>query len=142
VYNVFLLGRAGTVQTVAQATLGQIVGGVFGRVKLGEVLPKEVVAEVGLGVEGVNSLRNNASRTDLESVKEEERNEEVPTEEPQAEKEGEENGIVEEKPQEEEEKEGTVNGEETKEDKSDTPRVSVSQEDEKPKVSVGEKITT
>ena len=34
VYNVFLLGRAGTVQTVAQATLGQIVGGVFGRVAL------------------------------------------------------------------------------------------------------------
>ena len=36
VYNVFLLGSTGTVQTVAQATLGQIVGGVFGRVSLGE----------------------------------------------------------------------------------------------------------
>jgi brefeldin A-inhibited guanine nucleotide-exchange protein len=34
VYNVFLMGSAGTVQTVAQATLGQIVGGVFGRVSL------------------------------------------------------------------------------------------------------------
>lgn len=34
VYNVFLMGSPGTVQTVAQATLGQIVGGVFGRISL------------------------------------------------------------------------------------------------------------
>lgn len=36
VYNVFLMGSPGTVQTVAQATLGQIVGGVFGRISAGE----------------------------------------------------------------------------------------------------------
>ncbi|GAA5971918.1 hypothetical protein JCM21900_001320 [Sporobolomyces salmonicolor] len=78
VYNVFLLGSAGTVQTVAQATLGQIVGGVFGRVELGQ-LPAGVkeaaagagaAAGIGLGVSSEPPSRS-ASRTDLASVAEE-----------------------------------------------------------------------
>ncbi|GAA5850525.1 hypothetical protein JCM8547_001904 [Rhodosporidiobolus lusitaniae] len=91
VYNVFLLGRAGTVQTVAQATLGQIVGGVFGRIELGPQIREaaaaggagaataaavEAASTVGLGVaqpNGSGSLAagsRSASRTDLASVAE------------------------------------------------------------------------
>lgn len=145
VYNVFLLGRAGTVQTVAQATLGQIVGGVFNRVKLGEVLPKEVIAEnVGLGVEGVNSFaKNNASRTDLQSVKEEEQNEKEGVE---TENETIETGETVEKTTEEVQKEKVGNEDAEKgedEEKSETPKIAVSEEvEEKPRLSVGEKITS
>ncbi|GAA6007006.1 hypothetical protein JCM10207_009168 [Rhodosporidiobolus poonsookiae] len=82
VYNIFLLGRAGTVQTVAQATLGQIVGGVFGRIQLG---PQVVAAAqgagagAGLGVsfpqDGTPGPSRSASRTDLASVAEAEEGE-------------------------------------------------------------------
>ncbi|BGP16437.1 hypothetical protein JCM10213_004007 [Rhodosporidiobolus nylandii] len=76
VYNVFLLGRAGTVQTVAQATLGQIVGGVFGRIELGAPI-REAAAAAGTGL-GVSvpmtggAPSRSASRADLASVAEEE----------------------------------------------------------------------
>lgn len=76
VYNVFLLGRQGTVQTVAQATLGQIVGGVFGRVNVTEA--RQVA---GLGGEGV-PLSTNNSRADLATVAEEEDAAEAPTPKP------------------------------------------------------------
>lgn len=83
VYNVFLLGRPGTVQTVAQATLGQIVGGVFGRVSFGETLT--VPSSVGGGVnlasaaaatddgrpKAMPTPSRSQSRTDLASVAEE-----------------------------------------------------------------------
>jgi len=140
VYNVFLLGRAGTVQTVAQATLGQIVGGVFGRVKLG--VPKEIseAVEVGLGVQGV-AMPRSASRTDLESVKEEEKGDaDREEEEEETKTETEEPAVeVKEDPDSTEVKETGETGEQ---DEGKTPRVSVSQEDEKPRLSNGEKITT
>ena len=44
VYNIFLMGRAGMVQTVAQATLGQIVSGVFSRVSVGEAAEAAMTA--------------------------------------------------------------------------------------------------
>ncbi|GAA5989897.1 hypothetical protein JCM11641_001964 [Rhodosporidiobolus odoratus] len=77
VYNVFLLGRAGTVQTVAQATLGQIVGGVFGRIELGLQIREAAGLEATVppaGQGGTGSLAagsRSASRTDLASVAEE-----------------------------------------------------------------------
>ncbi|SCZ88352.1 BZ3500_MvSof-1268-A1-R1_Chr2-1g04354 [Microbotryum saponariae] len=79
VYNVFLLGRPGTVQTVAQATLGQIVGGVFGRIKLGpqSLIPGDVTPATAAGsVNGKSgySSRNGSlagSKADLASVEEE-----------------------------------------------------------------------
>ncbi|SCV72092.1 BQ2448_4786 [Microbotryum intermedium] len=79
VYNVFLLGRPGTVQTVAQATLGQIVGGVFGRIKLGP--QSSVIGDVtstttadSVNGKGGYSSRNEShagSKADLASVEEE-----------------------------------------------------------------------
>ncbi|GAA6038174.1 hypothetical protein JCM8097_005777 [Rhodosporidiobolus ruineniae] len=83
VYNVFLLGRPGTVQTVAQATLGQIVGGVFGRIELGPQIREAAAgaasnAGLGVGLNGAASIpgslaaaSRSASRTDLASVAEE-----------------------------------------------------------------------
>lgn len=90
VYNVFLLGRAGTVQTVAQATLGQIVGGVFGRVSLDQDVRTAAAAGAtggpdaqtagpavglglgaGAGVGGTPGPSRSGSRTDLASVAEE-----------------------------------------------------------------------
>ncbi|KAK4046554.1 guanine nucleotide exchange protein for ADP-robosylation factor [Microbotryomycetes sp. JL201] len=77
VYNVFLLGRPGTVQTVAQATLGQIVGGVFSRVELGTTAAASNAAS---GVPGFANGRNGlssrsasarGSKADLTSVTEE-----------------------------------------------------------------------
>lgn len=140
VYNVFLLGRAGTVQTVAQATLGQIVGGVFGRVKLG--VPKEIseAVEVGLGVQGV-AMPRSASRTDLESVKEEEKVDGDREEEEEETKTETEEPVVEAK-DEMESTNAEVNEETGEQEEGKTPRVSVSQEDEKPRLSNGEKITT
>lgn len=61
VYNVFLMGRPGTVQTVAQATLGQIVGGVFSRVSVGE-LAKSLEANENGNVNGSGSVSVNHSR--------------------------------------------------------------------------------
>ncbi|GAA5940878.1 Arf family guanine nucleotide exchange factor SEC7 [Sporobolomyces koalae] len=151
VYNVFLLGRAGTVQTVAQATLGQIVGGVFGRVKLG--IPKEILeaADVGLGVEGVAMTRS-ASRTDLASVREEERVEPTETENEKGEEsqsaEVQGDGIAASAdadanaPQGEANDTTEQNGAASEQGSVATPRVSISQEDEKPKIGAGEKITT
>ena len=66
VYNVFLMGRHGTVQTVAQATLGQIVGGVFGRISVAEAAQ--------MGVSGDGSA--GASKVDLGTVEESEKGEE------------------------------------------------------------------
>lgn len=83
VYNVFLLGRPGTVQTVAQATLGQIVGGVFGRISFGDLEHEAAAAAASLAVPpltattpavaeaGKGSPSRSASRTDLASVAEE-----------------------------------------------------------------------
>jgi hypothetical protein len=63
VYNVFLMGKAGVVQTVAQATLGQIVGGVFSRVELGGAIASTVASMTGSAA---------ASRADLRTVDEDE----------------------------------------------------------------------
>ncbi|GAA5875344.1 hypothetical protein JCM3774_005784 [Rhodotorula dairenensis] len=88
VYNVFLLGRPGTVQTVAQATLGQIVGGVFGRITFGDlgvggeaaaaaavsslaVPPSPSPAAAAAAEAGKVSPSRSQSRTDLASVAEE-----------------------------------------------------------------------
>ncbi|GAA5995525.1 hypothetical protein JCM11641_007216, partial [Rhodosporidiobolus odoratus] len=77
VYNVFLLGRAGTVQTVTQATLGQIVGGVFGRIEIGVQVREAAgvgVTVLTAGPGGSGSLAagsRSASRTDLANVAEE-----------------------------------------------------------------------
>lgn len=85
VYNVFLLGRPGTVQTVAQATLGQIVGGVFGRITFsGEAVPAGGVEARGLGAGAAETggdkttpvaPSRSQSRTDLASVAEAEETE-------------------------------------------------------------------
>lgn len=75
VYNVFLLGRPGTVQTVAQATLGQIVGGVFSRVKVGATTAAPT--SNGLATAPIRSSVSSrsesirGSRVDLSSVAEE-----------------------------------------------------------------------
>lgn len=64
VYNVFLMGRQGTVQTVAQATLGQIVGGVFSRVEVGDSA-KELINNLngnGNGLNGKRRSSNDSSR--------------------------------------------------------------------------------
>ncbi|KAK4049463.1 guanine nucleotide exchange protein for ADP-robosylation factor [Microbotryomycetes sp. JL221] len=82
VYNVFLLGKPGTVQTVAQATLGQIVGGVFGRVELGTTAAASnaMALSNNQGVNGASSSKSGmssrsasvrGSRVDLTSVAEE-----------------------------------------------------------------------
>ncbi|GAA6059055.1 hypothetical protein JCM10212_001280 [Sporobolomyces blumeae] len=158
VYNVFLLGRAGTVQTVAQATLGQIAGGVFGRVQQLGAGPgldgRENGGPVGLGVQGVATGRN-ASRTDLESVKEEEHQEEqagvegvtqTVDDKPAAE-----TSLEQAKPSEGPEETGSVEKENDDEERSEenghgesekTPKISVSDGDEKPTLSAGEQITT
>lgn len=79
VYNIFLMGSAGTVQTVAQATLGQIVGGVFGRVSIGDEPSRESpVTRNGTHspAESMDSRRpsatmsSRASRVDLSTVNE------------------------------------------------------------------------
>lgn len=64
VYNVFLMGKHGTVQTVAQATLGQIVGGVFGRINVAEA------AREGAGTGGEEVGSAGASKVDLGTVEE------------------------------------------------------------------------
>ncbi|KAI5480603.1 sec7 guanine nucleotide exchange factor [Pseudohyphozyma bogoriensis] len=75
VYNVFLMGSPGTVQTVAQATLGQIVGGVFGRISLGEAALSNGLhssangSRSGSQAGSVNASAS-ASRTDLSTVAE------------------------------------------------------------------------
>ena len=76
VYNVFLLGRPGTVQTVAQATLGQIVGGVFGRVNVAEA--RQALSGSGESV----PLSTSNSRIDLATVAEEDDATEPPTPKP------------------------------------------------------------
>lgn len=67
VYNIFLMGSAGTVQTVAQATLGQIVGGVFSRISIDEAMGDR---------NGHGSLGPSAreSRVDLDTVNEDAEN--------------------------------------------------------------------
>lgn len=77
VYNVFLMGRPGTVQTVAQATLGQIVGGVFSRVSVGELARSLEANENGNGSANISvnhsrggSLAESRQGSTLDLVKE------------------------------------------------------------------------
>lgn len=77
VYNIFLMGRAGMVQTVAQATLGQIVSGVFSRVSVGEAAAAATANGNGHGTSsGKTSLAGSTngseggSRVDLGNVPE------------------------------------------------------------------------
>ncbi|GAA5875688.1 hypothetical protein JCM1840_003176 [Sporobolomyces johnsonii] len=148
VYNVFLLGSAGTVQTVAQATLGQIVGGVFGRVELGQ-LPagvKEAAAGaapgIGLGVSGEAASRS-ASRTDLASVAEEGEAAREVVAEPETPRQSASALEPEEQPTPKVGRagEGEKVQEETQEEVG-TPRPSITLDEEKPTVGEGEKITT
>ncbi|GAA5886120.1 hypothetical protein JCM6882_004271 [Rhodosporidiobolus microsporus] len=171
VYNVFLLGRAGTVQTVAQATLGQIVGGVFGRIQLGQQV-KDAAAGAGLGVgltasaaTSVAGPSRSQSRTDLASVaeadeapKEEEEKVEAEAEqetEPETprpppaqeakEEEGEAAEVEQAAPEGDEEGEQTEREEDEKKKEGaqqSTPRVSISQENsEAVPQGEGEKVT-
>lgn len=78
VYNVFLMGRIGTVQTVAQATLGQIVGGVFSRIDVSELgaqaraLHAQVKgAPTTIVISEPLSRNGHGSRVDLSIVEEE-----------------------------------------------------------------------
>jgi brefeldin A-inhibited guanine nucleotide-exchange protein len=56
VYNIFLLSRGHQTQMVAQGALGQIVGAVFGRVRLGEADPRGANGSARASASDVSSL--------------------------------------------------------------------------------------
>jgi hypothetical protein len=110
---------------------------------LGEITESKEVGEVGLGVEGMGALKGskgNASRTDLESVKEEERNEDGEGQTKEGNEEEDETRTETEEVTEVKEKE--EQGQQGEGEATATPKVSLSHDEEKPRISNGEKITT
>ncbi|KAL8279121.1 hypothetical protein RQP46_008377 [Phenoliferia psychrophenolica] len=84
VYNIFLMGRAGMVQTVAQATLGQIVSGVFSRVSVGDAAASAIASGHANGYGSSQASRNGSvsgSRVDLTTGDDEDDEDEQPTKE-------------------------------------------------------------